>query len=133
MRTRLLLVTIVVLVVVGLLAGCGGSGKPSYCSKRTNLENSIKDLSNLNVSSGLSGLQAQLQKVQSDANALVSSAKGDFPVQTNAIKTSIDSLVRSVKAVTSTPSAAQIATVASDASTVVSSVKSFVDATSSKC
>jgi cytochrome c556 len=133
MRTRPMLVTIVALVVVGLLGGCGGSSKPAYCSKRTNLENSIKDLSNLNVSSGLSGLQAQLQKIESDANALVSSAKGDFPVQTSAIKTSIDSLTRSVKAVTSTPSAAQIATVASDASTVVSSVKSFVDATSSKC
>jgi hypothetical protein len=133
MRARPLLAIVILLVVVGLLAGCGGSSKPAYCSKRTDLENSIKDLSNLNVSGGLSGLQSQLQKIESSANALVSSAKSDFPTETSAIKTSIDSLTQSVKTVTSTPSAAQIATVASDASSVVNAVKSFADATSSKC
>ena len=114
------------------LAGCGSS-KPGYCSDRTNLENSIKGLTSLNASSGISGLEAQLKKIQTDATALVSSAKSDFPSQTSAVKSSVDALESAVKALPSSPSAGQIATVASDAASVANSVKSFTDATSSKC
>ncbi len=133
-RTWWLRLAIALVAIVGLLAlaGCGSS-KPAYCSSRSNLENSVKGLTNLNVSSGLSGLQAQLQKIESDAKALVSSAKSDFPSQTSAITSSIDSLSSAVKSIPSSPSAAQIATIASNAATVVNSVKSFTDATSSKC
>jgi hypothetical protein len=133
-RTWWLRLAIALVAIVGLLAlaGCGSS-KPAYCSSRSNLENSVKGLTNLNVSSGLSGLQAQLQKIESDAKALVSSAKSDFPSQTSAITSSIDSLSSALKSIPSSPSAAQIATIASNAATVVNSVKSFTDATSSKC
>jgi hypothetical protein len=119
-------------VVVIALAGCGSS-KPAYCTDRTNLENSIKGLTSLSVSSGLSGLKAQLTKIQSDATTLVNSAKSDFPTETSAVKSSIDSLSGAVKGLTSSPSAVQIAAIAADASNVVSSVKSFTDASSSKC
>ncbi len=127
-------VRIICIALVGLvaLAGCGSS-KPAYCSARTNLDNSIKGLTSLNASSGLSGLEAQLKKIQTDAATVVSKAKSDFPNQTSALKTSMDSLTSAVKSLTANPSAAQIAAVASSASSVVSSVKSFVDATSSKC
>ena len=120
--------------VIGLVlfAGCGSS-KPAYCTDRTNLENSAKGLTELNASSGVSGVKTQLQKIQSDTTALVRSAKNDFPSQTSAIKSSVDALSSSVKTLSSSPSASQIATVAKDASNVVSSVQSFVDATSSKC
>jgi hypothetical protein len=120
--------------VAGLvaLAGCGSS-KPGYCSDRTSLQNSIKGLTNLNASSGISGLESQLTKIQSDATALVNSAKSDFPSQTSAITSSVDALKTAVQGLSSSPSAAQIATVARDASNVVNSVKSFTDATSSKC
>jgi len=114
------------------LAGCGSS-KPAYCSARTNLESSVKGLTSLNTSSGISGLKAELEKVQTDASTLVSEAKTDFPSQTSAISSSMDSLTSAVKALSEAPSASQIATVASSASSVVSSVKSFMDATSSKC
>jgi hypothetical protein len=122
------------LAVVGLvaLAGCGSS-KPGYCTDRSNLENSIKGLTSLNVSSGLSGLQSQLKKIETDATSLVNSAKNDFPSETSAIKSSVAALESAVNALPSSPSAGQIATVASAASSVVSSVKSFTDATSSKC
>jgi hypothetical protein len=125
---------VVWIAVVGLvaLAGCGSS-KPAYCTDRSNLENSIKGLTSLNVSSGITGLQSQLKKIQTDATALVSSAKGDFPSETSAIKSSVAALESAVKAVPSSPSAGQIATVAAAGSNVVSSVKSFTDATSSKC
>ena len=120
------------MIALTALAGCGSS-KPAYCSDRTNLENSVKGLTSLTVSSGISGLQAQLQKIQTDATKLVSSAKNDFPSQTTALKSSVDSLTSAVKALPSSPSAGQIATIASDASSVVSSVTAFTDATKSKC
>ena len=110
------------------LAGCGSS-KPAYCTDRTNLENSVKGL----TSSGVSGLKSQLKQIQTDATTLVNSAKGDFPTETSAITSSVSALKNSVTALPSSPSAAQIATATRDAASVVSSVKSFVDASNSKC
>jgi len=127
-------VPVACVAAIGLtaLAGCGSS-KPAYCSDRTNLENSVMGLTSLNVSSGISGLESQFKKIQSDATALVSSAKSDFPSQTSAVKSSVDALSGAVKTLSSSPSAGQIATVATDAASVVTSVKSFSDASSSKC
>jgi hypothetical protein len=62
------------------MIACGNS-KPAGCSDRTNLQTSIKGLTKLDTSGGLSGLRTQLSKVQSDAKALVNSAKGDFPAR----------------------------------------------------
>jgi len=128
---RVLLALAVAAGVVAL-AGCGSS-KPAYCADRTSLENSVKGLTSLNVSSGVSGLKSQVTMIQSDATALVSSAKGDFPSQTSAITSSVDALKRSVAALSPSPSAAEVATVTKDSASVVSSVKSFTDATSSQC
>jgi hypothetical protein len=110
------------------LAGCGSS-KPSYCTDRTTLQNSVKGL----TSAGISGMKTQLQQIQSDASTLVSSAKSDFPSETGAITSSVNTLKSSVAALPSSPSATQVATVTRDAASVVSSVKSFVDASNSKC
>ena len=131
----LLRVAAVCLAAAGLvaLAGCGGSSKPAYCSDRSNLESSVKGLTNLNTSSGLSGLEAQVKTIQSDATKVVDSAKSDFPSQTSAIKSSVAALQSAVKALPSQPSASQLAPVATAAASVVSSVKSFTDATSSSC
>jgi hypothetical protein len=128
-------VAAVCLVAAGLVgvAGCGGSSKPAYCSDRSNLESSIKGLTSLSASSGISGLKTQLTTIQSDANKLVSSAKSDFPSQTSAIKSSVAALESAVKALPSNPSATQLGPVAAAAASVVNSVKSFMDVTSSKC
>jgi len=110
------------------LAGCGSS-KPAYCTDRTNLQNSVKGL----TSAGISGVKSQLKQIESDASTLVSSAKSDFPNETSAITSSVNALKSSVAALPSSPSATQVATVGKDAAGVVSSVKSFVDASNSKC
>jgi cytochrome c556 len=125
---------VVSIAAVGLvaLAGCGSS-KPAYCTDRSNLENSVKGLTSLNASSGISGLQSQLKKIESDSTALVNSAKGDFPSETSAITSSVASLENAVRGLSSSPSAGQIATVTSAATSVANSVNSFTDATSSKC
>ena len=129
--TRVALVVLTAVAVIAV-AGCGSS-KPAYCSARTNLENSVKGLTSLNSSSGISGLQTQLTKIESDATSLVNAAKSDFPTQTSAVKTSVDTLQTAVKALPSSPSAAQIAAIAADSVSVVNSVKSFVDTSKSKC
>jgi hypothetical protein len=114
------------------IAGCG-SGKPAYCSSRTNLENSIKNLPSSVSSGGISSLPSQLTTIKSDATTLVNNAKSDFPNETSAVSSSVDSLTSAVKAVPSSPSASQIAAIGVAASNVVSSVKSFTDASKSKC
>ena len=110
------------------LAGCGSS-KPAYCTDRTNLQSSVKGL----TSAGISGVKTQIKQIQSDATTVVNSAKSDFPNQTSAITSSVNTLKTSLAGLSSSPSAAQIATVTGDAASVVSSVKNFVDASNSKC
>lgn len=132
--TRLLLAFVIAAGVVAVV-GCSSSSssQPAYCTARANLENSIKGLTGLNASSGVSGLKSQVAKIETDATALVNAAKSDFPSQTSAITSSVDALKSSVTTLSSSPSAAAIATVTRDASNVVSSVRSFMDATSSQC
>ena len=124
---------IVAAVALLAVAGCGGSSKPSYCSDRSSLENSVKGLTSAATSGKVSALKSQVATIKSDATSLVNSAKGDFPSETSAIKSSVDTLDNTVKTLPSSPSAAQVVTVGKDAAGVVSSVKSFSDATSSKC
>ena len=120
-------------VAAGVVALAGGSSsKPAYCTDRTNLENSVKGLTSLTASSGISGLTSQVKTIQSDATALVNSAKGDFPSQTSAITSSVNALKTSITGLDRAP-ATQIATATRNAASVVSSVKSFVDASNSKC
>jgi hypothetical protein len=126
-----MLATAVAIGVVAL-AGCSDS-KPAYCTDRTNLENSVKGLTSLNFSGGISAIQSQVAMIGTNATALVNSAKSDFPSQTKAITSSVDALKNSVAALAADRSAANIATATRDAASVVTSVKSFTNATSSQC
>jgi hypothetical protein len=130
---HLTLACVAALAVIAL-AGCGSSSsKPAYCTDRANLQKAIKNVGNLSPSSPISTLAANLENVQTQASAAVSSAKGDFPTQTGAMKSSVATLTADVTALPSNPSVTQIATIVTDAKAVVSAVKSFIDATGSKC
>ena len=123
-------------LALAALAGCGGSSsgnKPAYCSARADLENSINGVSSLSPSSSVSDLQAQFQKLKTDANKVVTQAKSDFPTQTSAIKSSVDALTTAVNTLKANPSASNVAPVVGAAGNVVSSFKTFVDASKSKC
>jgi hypothetical protein len=133
MSLRLLNGASVAILIAAALAGCGSSSKPAYCSDRTDLQNSVKDLPSVTSSSGVSGLTSQIATIKSDATSVVNSAKSDFPTETSAVKSSVDTLVTAVQALPSSPSSTQVAAVAADAASVVSSVKSFSDASKSKC
>ena len=130
-RVRVPMAMVAAIALIGLV-GCGSS-KPVYCSDRTKLESSIKGLTSLNLSSGLSGLTSQVTTIKNDATTLVGAAKSDFPSETSAVKASVNTLESAVKSLPSSPSAAQIAATASATANVASSVKSFVDSSKSKC
>jgi hypothetical protein len=121
--------------LAAVLSACGGSSKPSYCSKTADLKKSVQDLGNINVvSGGTNALTSALSSVQSNASAVVDSAKGDFPDQTAAISSSIDALKKSAQSLASSPTQpAVIAQIPGQVSAVVTSIQSFSDATKSKC
>jgi hypothetical protein len=128
----LVLVAFVAPALAAGMSACSSS-PPAYCSNRENLQSSVNGLKNLNSSSGVSGLKAQLAKIQTDATNVVNSAKSDFPSQTSAITSTVNALKSSVSALSSSPSASQIATVTKDAGNVVTSVNNFISASNSKC
>ena len=120
--------------VAAVLSACGGSSKPSYCQQTANLKQSVQDLGSVNiVSGGTNALTSALSKVQTDASAVVSSAKGDFPNETAAITSSIDTLKKSAQSLASSPTPAVIAQVPGQVSAVVKSIQDFSSATKSKC
>ena len=81
----------------------------------------------------IAALEAAFTNIQTEANTVISQAKGDFPNQTSAIKSSVDSLTTAVSALESNPSPTNIATVTGAAANVISSFNSFLDASKSKC
>ena len=83
--SRLLWIMLALVAAALVAAGCGGSDKPAYCSDVSDLQQSVDDLKGVKLESGaLSTLQTDVKNVQSSADAVVSSAKQDFPSQTSA-------------------------------------------------
>jgi hypothetical protein len=117
-----------------IVAGCGGSGKPSYCSAVSDLKSSIKALPSTDVvQNGTSALESAFSKVQDNATAVVNDAKSDFPSETSAVKTSVDALSSTVKQLAGSPSAALIAQLPGQAAGVASAVQNLTSAATSKC
>ena len=115
--------------MVALVAGCGSS-KPAFC---TNLSALKKSVTSISVTEGISSLKSQLQTIESQAKSLVSSAKSDFPNETTAIDSAVSTVQTAVNALSSPPTAAQLASVAVGAKDAVSSVSAFASASKSKC
>ena len=115
--------------LAALIAGCGSS-KPAYCKNRSELQKSV---SNLTVTGGVSALKTQAQTIEGQVKSLGSSAKSDFPTETTAVDNAVSTLEKQVKALSSSPSASQLAAVALAVKNTVSSVTAFVSATKSKC
>lgn len=115
-------------------AGCGGDDKPAYCSNVSDLQQSVGDLKGVKLESGaLSTLKTDLKTVQSNANAVVSSAKEDFPNQTSALKSSVSSLSTAINELPASPTAAQLVPLLPMVSGVVTSAQGLKSATSSAC
>jgi outer membrane murein-binding lipoprotein Lpp len=134
-RLRLALVLPLALAAAGLVvAGCGDSDKPAYCSNVSDLQSSVDTLKGVQLESGvLSTLQTDLHNVQTNANAVVSSAKADFPSETSALESSVSRLAKTIGKLPSSPTAQQLAALVPKINSTVTAAQDFQSATSSAC
>ena len=132
--SRLLWIMFTLAATVLVSAGCGGSDKPAYCSNVSDLQQSVDDLKGVKVESGaLSTLKTDVQEVRSNADAVVSSAKQDFPSETSALESSLSSLSTAVDQLPAAPTAEQLASLVPMVSSVVTAADGLKSATSSAC
>ena len=134
-RLRVTLTVPLALAAAGLIAaGCGSDSKPDYCSDVSDLQQSVDDLKGVQLESGaLSTLQTDVQKVQTNADAVVSSAKEDFPTETSALKSSVATLSTTIQQLPPAPTAQQLLAVAPPISSTVTATKNLASATKSAC
>lgn len=123
----------IVVLAVTSLAACGGSSKPAYCSDRSGLEDSIRELPGFVTKADLDGLRTQTATIETEAGTLIESAEEDFPTQTGAIGSAVRSLRTTVQALPSEPTPTQFAKVGVEVATAIRAVKSFSSATESEC
>ncbi|MFN8203586.1 MAG: hypothetical protein U0S48_13530 [Solirubrobacteraceae bacterium] len=121
-----------VVAATAAFTGCGSS-KPAYCTDRSDLETTVKALPGFVTSRDLSGLLDQVATIEDNANTLVDSAKKDFPSQTEAITSSVQTLHDTVQALPADPTSSDFVQVGVDAAATVSAVRRFSQATSSDC
>ena len=135
MISRLLWIMFVLAIAALVAAGCGGDDEPAYCEDVADLQVSVDDVKNveLSESGALSTLQGELPQVRSDANAVVSSAKQDFPSQTSALKSSVSTLSTTIEQLPASPTAQQLAPLVQEISSVVTAAQALDSATSSAC
>jgi hypothetical protein len=76
----------VTLVSLGLLvaAGCGSS-KPEFCAKSDDLQAALNTFQSDVTTGNASAIQSDMQTIRTDVDAVVSSAKSDFPGQTQRV------------------------------------------------
>ena len=115
-------------------AGCGSDDKPAYCSNVDVLQQSIDNLVGVPLQSGaLSTLQTDVQNVQGNLDAVVSSAKQDFPSETSALESSVSSLSATINKLPPSPTPQQLVSLAPQINSVVTAAQSLSSATSSAC
>jgi len=104
---RLAVIVILALIGAGILAGCGGSSKPAYCSDLTNFKNAVAQIK---TTSSPSALVSQLKTVASTGQAAISAVKTNFAPETTAVKNSLAALQNSAKQLTSSSTRAAAVT-----------------------
>ncbi len=129
-----LLLTVAVLVLSGLAAGCSSSSKPAYCAAASQLKTSVQDLGNVTVHlNDLGSVNTAVSKVSSDAKTFASEAKSAYPSQTTALQNSLSGLQTAVKSALSHPSLTTVAAVGSSITQVKTSASNLQTAASGKC
>ncbi len=109
---------------VGLLAGCGSSSKPAYCTQVSNLKDSVETLETVEVSpSNLSAISADVQKVGTAAKELGAAVGTEFTPQITAMKSSVTALGATVTQVVTAPSSTSIAHAVSAVPAEIDAVK----------
>lgn len=122
------------LAVALLVGGCGSDSKPDYCSNVSDLQGSVDELSSVKLESGVLGtVEADLKKIQADANAVVSSAKQDFPNETSALESSVSKLSTTVNQLPPAPTPQQLVGLGAQIQSTVTAAQELSSATESAC
>ena len=130
----MLIVPVALAAVALVAAGCGGSDKPAYCSNVSDLQSSVDTLKSVELQSGvLSTLQTDLEAVRTNTDAVVSSAKADFPNETSALQSSVSRLATTIQKLPSSPTPQQLAPLVPKIDSTVTAAQDFQSATSSAC
>jgi hypothetical protein len=113
---------------------CCGEDKPAVCAQADELEASVQDLLNVNISeNGLGALSSSLGQVRTDLEQLVADAKTEFQPQIDMVTASVDQLSSSLSAATADPSATSLATVGTAARSLGDAVRALGDAVAETC
>ena len=126
-------VTLMVLFALACTApACGG--EPDYCSDVGELEQSVRDLGDVDVvAGGTNAVRDALRGVEDQAEATIEAARDDFPEETSAVRDSLDSLTQSARELSDSPTRDEVAPVAADVRAMVTSVEEFAGAAQSEC
>ena len=92
-KTKTALATAVAAALV-ILPACGS--QPAVCEKEDALSSAVNKLGSAITSANPSQIQSAGQEVQTDANALVTSAQNTYPGQTAEVKSSVQSLTQDI-------------------------------------
>ena len=123
------------LAIAALAVPLTGCGKPSYCSKVSDLKGSVKQIKNVDpLSTGSNSIVHTVNQIEKNTNAVVSSAKSDFPSQTQALSSTYSALKGTVTQVSAgQTSKATLTTLAVQVNAFANAVDDFKTATNSKC
>jgi hypothetical protein len=116
---------------VGILAGCGGSSKPAYCSSVNDFKNAVAQLKSV---SSPSDIVSAAKNVESTGQKAVSQVKTSFAPETSAVKSSLATLATSLTQLTSSSTrASAVSAIPGNVSAVSSAADNFANAAKSKC
>ncbi len=132
------------LTVTALLAGLvlsgasltstGCSSNPAFCADRDQLEQSVSDLSKIQLNSDAgTALQQQIQVIETQANQTVDAARQDFPEESDAVESSLAEVTKSIEGLPDSPSASDLLPTFGKVAQLVQAVSQFKDATDSAC
>jgi len=114
-------------------SGCGSS-KPAFCADRDRLEQSVTDVSKIQLNSGAgTALQQQIQVIEAEASETIDAARQDFPEESRAVDSSLAEVTKSVEDLPNSPSASDLLPTFGKVAQLVQAVSQFKDATNSAC
>jgi hypothetical protein len=122
------------MTMVAAAAAVAGCGTPAYCSDLDELEKSVNDLKGIQIDRGaLPTLRVELGEVGNDADAVVRSAREDFPSQTSAVESSLSQLSAGVQGLPESPSREELRAITPQLRDFLRSAQDLSNATRSAC
>jgi len=109
------------------------SGAPSYCAAYANLAASVRALSELNATSGFTGVQNALMNVGSALDAFQAEAKSNFKPQVSDFRSSLTTAQAALKTAIASPSSANLTSLGTSLAAVLSSYSTLQTAVAQRC